>query len=123
MGSDNGIILKRTDEDRTLTRDQIPELSDVLKNINLSQQSNLEKPRYVNIETPSHSNLGISLVGGNAVGIFIDSVGPDSLAAKSNLKVGDHILEYNGVSFRSATAEQAAYEFAKPTIHVTLLVY
>ncbi len=32
------------------------------------------------------------------------------------------ILEYNGVDLRSATAEQAAYELAKPADKVSILI-
>ena len=35
---------------------------------------------------------------------------------------GDRILEFNGVNLREATAEQAAYELAKPAETLTLVV-
>jgi hypothetical protein len=38
------------------------------------------------------------------------------------LRCGDRILEFNGVNLRDSTAEQAAYELAKPTEKVTLIV-
>ena len=38
------------------------------------------------------------------------------------LRCAEQILEYNGVDLRAATAEQAAYELAKPADKVTLLV-
>lgn len=69
------------------------------------------------------SNLGISLVGGNAAGIFIHSVQPDSLAYHAGLRTGDQILEYNGSDLRAATAEEAAYELAKPADKVTVLAH
>ena len=62
------------------------------------------------------------MVGGNAVGIFIHSVDPDSAAYHASLRGADQILEYNGIDLRQATAEQAAYELAKPAEKVTLLV-
>merc|ERR1712051_34966 len=65
---------------------------------------------------------GVRLVGGNAVGIFIHSVDPDSAAYHASLRGADQILEYNGIDLRQATAEQAAYELAKPAEKVTLLV-
>jgi hypothetical protein len=34
---------------------------------------------------------------------------------------GDRILEYNGTDLREATAEEAAYELAKPAEKVTVL--
>lgn len=82
-----------------------------------------EEPRYLIIETLKTSNLGISLVGGNAAGIFIHSVQPDSLAYHAGLRTGDQILEYNGSDLRMATAEEAAYELAKPADKVTVLAH
>ena len=66
--------------------------------------------------------FNLRLVGGNAVGIFIHSVDPDSAAYHASLRGADQILEYNGIDLRQATAEQAAYELAKPAEKVTLLV-
>lgn len=63
------------------------------------------------------------MVGGNAAGIFIHSVQPDSLAYHAGLRTGDQILEYNGTDLRSATAEEAAYELAKPADKVTVLAH
>ncbi|XP_075211047.1 disks large homolog 5-like isoform X1 [Lycorma delicatula] len=78
-------------------------------------------PRYLMIETRKCSNLGISLVGGNAVGIYVHSVQENSLAYNAGLRTGDRILEYNGTDLRQATAEEAAYELAKPADKVTVL--
>ena len=38
------------------------------------------------------------------------------------MRSADQILEYNGVDLRQATAEQAAYELAKPAEKVYILV-
>ena len=62
------------------------------------------------------------MVGGNAFGIFVHAVLADSPASSAGLCPGDRILEYNGVDVRRATAEQAAFELAKPANKVTLLV-
>ncbi|XP_054712748.1 LOW QUALITY PROTEIN: disks large homolog 5-like [Uloborus diversus] len=68
------------------------------------------------------SNLGISLLGGNAVGIFVHALQDDSPAQGPNgLRTGDQILEYNGIDLRHATAEEAAYELAKPADTVKIL--
>ena len=56
------------------------------------------------------------------MGIFIHAVPADSPAARAGLRPGDHILEYNGVDLCHATAEQAAFELAKPADNVTMLV-
>lgn len=44
------------------------------------------EPRYLMMETRKCSNLGISLVGGNAVGIFVHSVTLNSLAYNAGLR-------------------------------------
>jgi len=79
------------------------------------------EPRYLLIETRKCSNLGISLVGGNGVGIFVHTVQVGSLAEEGGLFAGDRILEYNGIDLRQATAEQAALELARPVDKVTLV--
>lgn len=45
-----------------------------------------DEPRYLLIETQKCSNLGISLVGGNAVGIYVHSVQTGSLAYEAGLR-------------------------------------
>ncbi|CAH0401058.1 unnamed protein product [Chilo suppressalis] len=84
--------------------------------------ANKELPRFLLIEMRNCSDLGISLVGGNAVGIFVHSVQLDSPAYIAGLRTGDQILEYNNVDLRRATAEQAALELAKPADKVSVLV-
>lgn len=44
------------------------------------------EPRYFIMEIRKCSNLGISLVGGNAVGIFVHSVTINSLAHNAGLR-------------------------------------
>ncbi|XP_037293076.1 disks large homolog 5 [Manduca sexta] len=85
-------------------------------------QASKELPRFLLIEMRNCSDLGISLVGGNAVGIFVHSVQIDSPAYNAGLRTGDQILEYNNVDLRHATAEQAALELAKPADKVSVLV-
>lgn len=94
----------------------LPSRQPVLRNAN-----GIDEPRYLYMDTMKTSNLGISLVGGNASGIFIHSVQPDSVAYRAGLRTGDQILEYNGNDLRTATAEEAAYELAKPADKVTVL--
>uniref|UniRef100_A0A336M413 CSON011799 protein n=1 Tax=Culicoides sonorensis TaxID=179676 RepID=A0A336M413_CULSO len=81
-----------------------------------------EQPRVLFMETRNTANLGISLLGGNAYGIFVHSVKQGSIADQAGLRVGDQILEYNGTDLRRATAETAAFELAKPADKVTVLV-
>ncbi|XP_043192461.1 disks large homolog 5-like [Amphibalanus amphitrite] len=78
--------------------------------------------RVVYLESAGSANLGVQLVGGNAVGIYVHSVETGSSAAAAGLRCGDRILEYNGADLRRATAEQAACELAKPADKVTVRV-
>lgn len=64
----------------------------------------------------------MSLLGGNAYGIFIHSVQKNSIADGVGLRMGDQILEYNGTDLRRATAEYAAFELAKPADKVTAMI-
>ncbi|XP_050677156.1 disks large homolog 5 [Leptidea sinapis] len=88
----------------------------------LRQSQGKDLPRFLLIEMRNCSDLGISLVGGNAVGIFVHSVQMDSPAYIAGLRTGDQILEYNNIDLRRATAEQAALELAKPADKVSVLV-
>ncbi|XP_076686340.1 MAGUK family member discs large 5 isoform X5 [Andrena cerasifolii] len=116
----------------TLTRAQLNQAVTTLQRQNATVRSPTQEdqnrkspppsePRYLFIETRKCSNLGISLVGGNGVGIFVHSVQPGCLAEEAGLRTGDRILEYNGVDLRQATAEQAALELARPADKVTLI--
>ncbi|XP_066588416.1 disks large homolog 5 isoform X4 [Prorops nasuta] len=117
----------------TLTRAQLNQAATTLQRQNATVRSPTQdeqnrnktplpsESRYLFIETRKCSNLGISLVGGNGVGIFVHSVQPGCLAEEAGLRTGDRILEYNGVDLRQATAEQAALELARPADKVTLI--
>lgn len=104
----------------TLTRHQI---SQVIPSLRATQSPHPPfEPRLVFPMLKKSGDLGVRLVGGNAVGIFIHSVDTDSAAYHVGLRCADQILEYNGIDLRNATAEQAAYELAKPADKVTILV-
>nr|CAD7404625.1 unnamed protein product [Timema cristinae] len=109
----------------TLTRNQIAQVVSTLTRQNATaspdNKSPTHEPRFLFIETRKCSNLGISLVGGNSIGIFVHSVQHGSVAYNSGLRTGDQILEYNNTDLRQATAEEAAYELAKPSDKVTML--
>ena len=79
------------------------------------------RPRLLTPVLARSGELGVRLVGGNKVGIFVHSLEADSAAGRAGLQRGDQILEYNGTDLSSATAEQAAYELAKPVEHVSIL--
>lgn len=81
-----------------------------------------EEPRLLTLHTKKNTNLGISLMGGNAVGIYVHDVQKNSPADLAGMKKGDQILEYNGVDLRRVTAEHAATEISRPYDKVTVLV-
>lgn len=53
-----------------------------------------EEPRVITMHTKKSTNLGISLLGGNAVGIYVHDVQKNSLADVAGLKKGDHVSAY-----------------------------
>ena len=79
-----------------------------------TKPAHYHEPRLVYPIMKKSTDLGVRLVGGNAVGIFIHSVDIDSPAYQVGLRCADQILEYNGTNLRHAPAEHAAYELAKP---------
>lgn len=84
--------------------------------------NNGTEPRLLTITTKKNTNLGISLMGGNAVGIYVHDVQKSSLADAAGMRMGDQILEYNGADLRRVTAEQAANEISRPAETVTIVV-
>ncbi|XP_041648232.1 tight junction protein ZO-3 isoform X2 [Cheilinus undulatus] len=53
-------------------------------------------------------SVGLRLVGGNDVGIFVGGVQPNSPAYEKGMKEGDQILQVNKVDFGHFTREEAA---------------
>ena len=108
----------------TLTRHQINQAVNQLEDGTVEQRSRSPgfEPRIVMPVMKKPGDLGVRLVGGNRFGIFIHSVEIDSAAYQVGLRSADQILEYNRVDLRKATAEQAAYELAKPVEKVMILV-
>lgn len=81
-----------------------------------------ERPHVVHLKRPKGANgPGFTVVGGNAVGIFVHEISPDS-PAFSKLQRGDMILEYNNISFEAITAEQAIHELSKPCSNMRLTI-
>lgn len=68
------------------------------------------EPRFVFLRKNSR-DWGVHLIGGNAVGIFIDRI--DTSNDSNGLRCGDQVLEFNGVDFRRATLEQAREELQR----------
>ncbi|XP_074524679.1 tight junction protein ZO-3 isoform X2 [Halichoeres trimaculatus] len=53
-------------------------------------------------------SIGLRLVGGNDVGIFVGGVQPNSPAYEEGMKEGDQIMQVNNVDFGHFTREEAA---------------
>ncbi|XP_037554121.1 tight junction protein ZO-3 isoform X1 [Nematolebias whitei] len=70
---------------------------------NLGYSSDVHTVRFV-----KQQSLGLRLVGGNDVGIFVGGVQPNSPAYEQGMKEGDQILQVNTVDFGHFTREEAA---------------
>ncbi|XP_071594723.1 protein scribble homolog isoform X20 [Heliangelus exortis] len=76
--------------------------------------------------------LGLSIVGGSdhsshpfgihEPGVFISKVIPRGLASRSGLRVGDRILEVNGIDLRHATHQEAVNALLSNTQELSMLV-
>uniref|UniRef100_A0AAQ5XHW4 Tight junction protein 3 n=1 Tax=Amphiprion ocellaris TaxID=80972 RepID=A0AAQ5XHW4_AMPOC len=67
--------------------------------------------KYSNVHTVSfvkERSVGLRLVGGNDVGIFVGGVQPNSPAYEQGMKDGDQIMQVNKVDFGHFTREEAA---------------
>ncbi|XP_048860364.1 tight junction protein ZO-3 isoform X1 [Brienomyrus brachyistius] len=60
------------------------------------------------VEFVKENSVGLRLVGGNDVGIFVAGVQPHSPAHQQGMKEGDQMLQVNGVDFSRMTREEAA---------------
>ncbi|CAB1314029.1 unnamed protein product [Coregonus sp. 'balchen'] len=64
---------------------------------------------YLNtVSFVKEGSVGLRLVGGNDVGIFVDGVQPNSPAQEQGIKEGDQIMKVNGVDFGHFNREEAA---------------
>lgn len=73
--------------------------------------------------TRIHVELGVQICGGNLYGIFVESLDDDSPArGPDGLLPGDLMLEYNGVSMKNKTKEDAYLELLKPAETITFKV-
>uniref|UniRef100_UPI003AAF2B4C tight junction protein ZO-3 n=1 Tax=Centroberyx gerrardi TaxID=166262 RepID=UPI003AAF2B4C len=70
---------------------------------NLGYSSDLNTVRFV-----KEGSVGLRLVGGNDVGIFVGGVQPNSPAYEQGMKEGDQIMQVNKVDFGHFTREEAA---------------
>ncbi|XP_060556221.1 protein scribble homolog [Ruditapes philippinarum] len=76
--------------------------------------------------------LGLSIVGGSdhssspfgedQPGIFVSKIVPDGAASKTNLHIGDRILEVNGKNMKNATHQEAVMALIAPTYEIRVKV-
>uniref|UniRef100_A0A671WR20 Discs large MAGUK scaffold protein 5 n=1 Tax=Sparus aurata TaxID=8175 RepID=A0A671WR20_SPAAU len=79
-------------------------------------------PRLVRLKR-IQGELGVQICGGNLYGIFVESLDDDSPArSPDGLLPGDLILEYNGISMKNKTKEEAYLEMLKPAETITFKV-
>ncbi|XP_054898928.1 disks large homolog 5-like isoform X3 [Poeciliopsis prolifica] len=80
------------------------------------------EPRLVRLKRID-TELGVQICGGNVCGIFVEMLDDESPAkTPDGLLPGDLILEYNGVSMKNKTKEDAYLEMLKPADQVLLKV-
>ncbi|XP_030195412.1 disks large homolog 5 isoform X2 [Gadus morhua] len=79
--------------------------------------------RLVRLKRTPHVELGVQICGGNLCGIYVESLDEDSPArVPEGLLPGDLIVEFNGVSMKNKTVEEAYLELLKPGETVTFKV-
>ncbi|XP_070846450.1 disks large homolog 5-like isoform X2 [Chaetodon trifascialis] len=80
------------------------------------------EPRLVRLKR-IQVELGVQICGGNLYGIFVESLDDDSPAkCPDGLLPGDLMLEYNGISMKNKTKEEAYLEMLKPAETITFKV-
>ena len=78
------------------------------------------EPRLISFR--KEGNVGIRLIGGNQVGIFVAAIQPNSLAAIEGLKPGDKLLKVNNVKMKGVTREEAVLYLLSVHNQIDLLV-
>ncbi|KAI1891737.1 hypothetical protein AGOR_G00146850 [Albula goreensis] len=81
----------------------LPPDSPTFPTANLGYSSDLKKVEFL-----KEGSVGLRLVGGNDVGIFVGGVQPNSPAQQQGMKEGDQIMQVNAVNFGHFTREEAA---------------
>lgn len=74
------------------------------------------------ISFKKEGNVGIRLIGGNQVGIFVTAIQQGSPAAAEGLQPGDKILKVNNVKMKGVTREEAVLYLLSVHNQIDLLV-
>ncbi|XP_021459377.2 tight junction protein ZO-3 isoform X1 [Oncorhynchus mykiss] len=99
-----GISVKSNPPAYSKTEEPIYSLPpDSIPTPNLGYSSDLNTVSFV-----KEGSVGLRLVGGNDVGIFVGGVQPNSPAHEQGMKEGDQIMQVNGVDFGHFNREEAA---------------
>ncbi|CAG0898657.1 unnamed protein product, partial [Cyprideis torosa] len=77
-------------------------------------------PRFISFR--KERSVGIRLTGGNAVGIFVAAVQPNSPASCQGLQPGDKILKVNDLDMKGITREEAVLFLQSLTNQIDLIV-
>uniref|UniRef100_A0A665X829 Disks large homolog 5-like n=1 Tax=Echeneis naucrates TaxID=173247 RepID=A0A665X829_ECHNA len=86
------------------------------------ERSLAAEPRLVRLKR-IQVELGVQICGGNLYGIVVESLDDDSPArGPDGLLPGDLLLEYNGISMKNKTKEEAYLEMLKPAETITFKV-
>ncbi|KRZ73279.1 Tight junction protein ZO-1, partial [Trichinella papuae] len=81
----------------------------------------LNEPRLITFRKESGS-VGVRVIGGNEVGIFVSAVQSDSPAAVRGVRPGDKILRVNNKSMLGVTREEAVLHLLGLQDHVELFL-
>ncbi|XP_035706927.1 tight junction protein ZO-1-like [Folsomia candida] len=89
-----------------------------------NSQHHKSTPRFINFLKKSSSPLGLKLIGGNNIGIYIGALHPQTPAATSGLLPGDRILRVNDIDFTSIPRTEAVSTLSqlKPDQLVSFIV-
>ncbi|XP_065220947.1 tight junction protein ZO-2 isoform X3 [Planococcus citri] len=82
----------------------------------------IEDPRFVAFHKDSGGSVGIRLIGGNEVGIFVTAVQPGSPASLQGLQPADKILKANDLDMKGVTHEEAVLFLSNVQDQVHLIV-
>lgn len=87
-----------------------------------SYKPNIGEMRRIHIDK-SEKPLGILIrESRNKLGIFVSRVNENSIASQVGLQIGDHLLEFCGINFRSASYKMAAMFMRQSGNSITMLV-
>ncbi|XP_052234956.1 protein scribble homolog isoform X4 [Dreissena polymorpha] len=101
-------------------------------NVSVSNNNEDKYPLEDCVIVKAGGPLGLSVVGGidhssspfgeDKPGIFVSKIVPDGAASRTNLRIGDRILEVNGKDVTGATHQEAVMALIAPTYEIRVRV-